>query len=96
MEICGTEEHLIIKPSVLSGSGKDVTFFDKDAEKDIGAIFDKLSSNFVVQRLVKQHPDLSKINKESLNTIRVVSFHFNGEVHILSTILKNGRRWRSH
>ena len=86
------EEHLIIKPSVNSGSGRSITFFDlnnPESEK-IPAIFKRFRCNFVAQRLVKQHPDLAKINPGSLNTIRVVSFYFKGEVHILSTILRMG------
>ena len=53
-------------------------------------LFDKFEANFVVQRLVRQHPDLARINKESLNTVRVMSFRFKGEVHILSTQLRMG------
>ena len=92
VNLCQQEEHLIIKPSVLSGSGKDVTFYDRDNKdtRSIPDIFKKFGTNFVVQRLVKQHSDLAKVNPGSLNTIRVVSFHFKGEVHILSTILRMG------
>ena len=46
--------------------------------------------NFVVQRLVKQHPDLERLNPSSLNTLRVLSFHFKGEVRILSAQLRIG------
>ncbi len=90
--LCEKEEHLIVKPSVNSGSGRSITFFDKDdpnTEK-IPDIFKRFRFNFVVQRLVRQHADLARINPASLNTIRVVSFYFKGEVHILSTILRMG------
>lgn len=90
--ICEKEEHLIIKPSVNSGSGRSITFFDRDDPKTekIADIFSRFKYNFVVQRLVKQHPQLAAVNERSLNTIRVVSFYFKGEVHILSTILRMG------
>lgn len=43
-----------------------------------------------MQASVKQHPVLSRLNPSSLNTIRVVSFFFEGEVHFLSSILRIG------
>ncbi len=89
--ICMQEEHLIIKPAVNSGRGKRIQFFDRDeGNKSIGEIFSDLRMNFVVQRIVKQHPDLAKINASSLNTIRVMSLRFKGETHILSAQLRMG------
>ena len=90
--LCAREEHLIFKPSTYSGGGNGVLFFDNEDGKTnrIEEIFDGYTSGFVAQRLVKQHPDLARINEKSLNTIRVVSFRFKGEVHILSTILRMG------
>ena len=92
VSLCEKEEHLIFKPSVNSGSGRSITFFDRDlpGSEKIEDIFGRFKYNFVVQRLVKQHPDLAAINEQSLNTIRVMSFYFKGEVRILSTILRMG------
>ena len=89
--LCECEEHLIIKP-YRGSKGKGILFYDRDDKNttSIRSAFDKIGSGFVVQRLVKQHPDLAKLNEDSLNTIRVISFHFNGEVHILSSQLRIG------
>ena len=89
--LCGQEEHLIFKPSAYTGGGAGVLFFDnEDRTKSAADIFDRYTSGFVAQRIVRQHPDLARINEGSLNTVRVVSFRFGGEVHILSTILRMG------
>ena len=89
--LCAKEEHLIFKPSTYTGGGAGVTFFDNEKhDRPAGEIFDSFTSGFVAQRLVRQHADLARINKDSLNTVRVVSFRFNEEVHILSTILRMG------
>ena len=89
--LCRQEEHLIFKPSTYTGGGAGVTFFDNEKhDRSAGEIFDSFTSGFVAQRLVRQHADLARINKDSLNTVRVVSFRFNEEVHILSTILRMG------
>ena len=92
IDLCKNEEHLIIKPSIFSGSGRKMTFYDRDLpeSESIETIFNRFKYNFVVQRLVKQHPVLAAFNEGSLNTVRVLSFYFKGEVHILSTILRMG------
>ena len=89
--ICRGEEHLICKPS-MGTKGAGILFYDRDDEnsRSITAIFDAMKSNFVVQRIVKQHPDLARLNPSTLNTVRVISFHFKGEVHILSAQLRIG------
>lgn len=90
--ICEKETHLILKPSTYSGGGAGVQFYDNagaDA-KPIGELFDSYASGFVVQRIVKQHPDLARINSSSLNTVRVMSFRFKGQVRVLSAQLRMG------
>ena len=86
------EEHLIFKPTLYSFGGSGIVFYDYDnsAEFDIDTVLKNLRKGFVAQRLVKQHSDLARINKESVNTIRVITFHFKGQVHVLSTILRMG------
>lgn len=90
-ELCSQEEHLIFKPFRGSG-GKGISFFDKGEKTrdDLHKMFSDYGSGFVAQRIVKQHTDLARLNPSSLNTIRVLSFHFKGEVHILSSQLRIG------
>lgn len=93
IRLCEREEHLIFKPSVDSGGGRSIAFFDRDdpSREDISALFDEFGTNVVVQRLVKQHPDLGRINGgNSLNTVRVMTFHFKEEIHVLSAQLRMG------
>ena len=92
LRICASEEHLIVKPSLDSGGGRGISFYDRDKEDSpqMETLFEEFGVNFVVQRLVKQHPDLAKIHASSLNTVRVMSFFFKGEVHILSAQLRMG------
>ena len=85
-------EECLVKPSIDSGEGRLIRFFDP-AEKnrtEIEETFRKLGANFIMQAAVRQHETLSKLNPSSLNTIRIVSFFFEGEVQILSCILRVG------
>ncbi len=92
LDICARYDHLIFKPSIDSGAGQMIHFYDrKDMDESTVAEYFKLFfSNFVVQEIVAQHPDLARIHSKSLNTIRAISFHNKGEVHILSAQLRMG------
>ncbi len=89
--ICLREEHLIFKPTIGTYGGSGIVFYDKeDAKQSIHTLFDRFKTNFVVQRILRQHPELSRLNDSSLNTIRVLSLHFKDEIHILSAQLRIG------
>ncbi|MEY8534560.1 sugar-transfer associated ATP-grasp domain-containing protein [Blautia pseudococcoides] len=85
-------EEFLIKPSIDSGEGRLISFFEKEKKdkESITAVMHSLKANYIAQEAVKQHPVLSELNPSSLNTIRIVSFFFEGEVHILSSILRMG------
>jgi hypothetical protein len=91
-KLCLKEEALIFKPALDSSKGKGIKFYDRTSctEKDLDDIIAHAGNNFVAQRLVRQHPYLSTLNESSLNTIRVITFHFKGEVHVLSALLRIG------
>lgn len=93
-KLCLEEETFLIKPSIDSGEGRLIKFFEKEdiTPKNIMKTFHEMGANFIAQEAVKQHPVLASLNESSLNTIRVVSFFFKGKVHILSTILRVGAK----
>lgn len=93
IEICSNYgKEFLIKPSIDSGEARLISFVNPNDEKSDGikTLFKSLRANFVVQEVVMQHNTLKKLNDSSLNTIRVVSFFFEGEVYILSSILRMG------
>ncbi len=86
------KDEFLIKPSIDSGEGRLIQFFAPGTADSgtIGEAFDKMGANFILQAAVKQHPVLAQMNPTSLNTIRVVTFFFEGEVHVLSCIFRVG------
>ena len=86
------QQEFLIKPSIDSGEGRLITFFTpgKYKKEELVKALKKMGANYIVQGVVKQHEILSKLNPSSLNTIRIVSFLFEGEVYILSSILRMG------
>lgn len=82
----------MVKPAIYSGEGVDIFFYDADQNKEVnfGRLMEAYDENYIVQEVVKQHNILASIHPASLNTIRVISFLFQGEVHISSAILRMG------
>ncbi len=91
-KVLAYEKDCLIKPSIDSGEARLIQFFTPDDKnKDsIESSFNDLGANFIVQAVVEQHEMLSKLNPSSLNTIRIISFFFENDVHILSCILRVG------
>lgn len=89
--LCESKE-FIIKPSLRSGGGREVRYVGSEdiTPKKLKELLERYHANFVVQKLVEQHPDLARIHPESLNTVRVISLHFKDKVHILSAQLRMG------
>lgn len=65
----------IIKPSIQSGCGRDVELVKTPLSlKEIEELFKRHGSDFIIQEIVRQHPDMAVLNPTSLNTIRLYSF----------------------
>ena len=75
------------KPTIRSGGGNSALLIeDGDYEK----IFTNLKKNYIVQEKIIQSKETATLNPSSVNTVKVVSFLFKGEVYILSAIMRVG------
>lgn len=85
-------ENLIIKPSVGTSQGYGISFFNGSlsSEKEIREILKKYNRNYIIQKVLKQHEKMAMLNKASVNTVRVISFFYKGEIYHLSSILRIG------
>jgi len=93
LDKCNKHNEFIIKPAIDNGAGQGIIFFRKEKDQDSLENLlngNKLGRNFIVQEIVEQHECLSSIHKHSLNTLRIISLIINGEVKILSSILRMG------
>ncbi len=83
---------VIIKPSVDSGTGRLIQFFDSSTEslEDLQQKLLMVGDNYIVQSIVKQHPEMNRLFSGSLNTIRVITFLFENQVYVLSVICRMG------
>ncbi len=88
---CSEARSVIIKKTLNSDGGHGIAFFD-DCNLKSDDIMTYLSENrdFIIQRVVKQHPDIAIFNPESVNTVRIMTLFFNNTVHVLSSVLRMG------
>lgn len=84
----------VIKPSFGTNQGKGVEKINlnicDDKKKRIIKSFDDQESDFIVQEVLEQHPDVAAMNPTSLNCCRVTSVYMNGKFG-LSTVFKIGK-----
>lgn len=92
---------LIVKPAIESGGGENIYLFRQTGNKMIDSSGIELTleflqshfrQNYIVQKILSQHPDLRKFNKTSINTIRVLTYlsPVTGNVEVLHCILRVG------
>lgn len=89
---CKNTGRILAKPSVGSGGGANIRFYDSAAltDEEIDGIFRQYKRNFIIQKKQEQHEALARLGAGSLNTCRINTFFYKGEVHILSAILRVG------
>jgi len=92
LALCKKESAFIVKPSIDSGAGRLIQFYDANSQSPeaMEGLLKNARSNYIVQEVVEQHPVMASLHRASLNTIRVLSFFFEGEIHILSVIVRMG------
>jgi len=82
---------IIIKPSIDSHGGNNVTIFKDYDEKTLRKIFTTYQKkNFIIQEVIEQSAEMAIFNPSSLNTIRITTLLMNGKCSLLSKMLRHG------
>ena len=102
-QILSAESSIIVKPSIDGSSGKGVLFFDKKQYEwqdrksgdslTIQLLFDKIGSDFIVQRAMQQSPFMNDLCNTSVNTIRMAVYRsvIDNKCHALRAIIRIGK-----
>lgn len=83
-------DRFVIKKIVDTSSGRDVTVC-REKPGDAETLLDAFGTDFVVQELVEQSPELAKLNPSTVNTFRVITYLCREGVHLCPVTLKIGR-----
>lgn len=92
IELITQSHEVICKPSLESGSGRSIVFWQTKTDKMeiVNFLKDKSEKDYVIQKIIKQHPDLNKVHNKSINSVRIVSILMPEGVYILSSNLRMG------
>ncbi len=86
-------DSFIIKPSIETLQGKGVKKINSASINNIEelkTLFHSIGQDFILQHVIKQHPDIAKLNPTSLNTCRITSILLNDQFQT-STNIKIGK-----
>lgn len=88
VHLCKEAGRVIIKPSVSSCAGAGICVWDsaKNTEIELHNIL-HARPYFVVQEFLSQSPVLSQFNASTVNTMRIVTLLFQGEIHVVTAVL---------
>lgn len=96
-EILSFKEDFIVKPSnTNNGQGirkiyyKDGTLYLNDEKLTLEALEKIYGANFSVQKVVQQHAIMSDPHPDSVNTLRMVTLRWKGEIRYLLTFARFG------
>ena len=91
IRIAKDQPEIICKIAKFSGGGHGVMIWKSNQDDESKLIeFLQSAEYFVCQQMLKQHSELSRLNPTSVNTLRIFTLLFQGEVHVLSSILRMG------
>ena len=92
LSLISTQSEVICKPSLESGSGRSIQFWDTVKDKDVINAFlnNKQEFDYIIQKIIEQHEELKKVHSNSVNSLRIVSVLMQEGVYILSSNLRMG------
>ncbi len=102
-ELAAGHEALFIKPTLVTGQGKNVMRFVRKGDKFFSLNNEELSvaylasafgSDFIVQENLPQSEKISRFNRDSINTLRILTYKSvtDNKVHVLHTTLRVGMK----
>ena len=92
--LCLREEEFVLKPSLDTKGAKNVEFISTEGKtkEEMTLLLQAHGKDYIVQRVIKQHPWLGALNPDSVNTIRVLSLLWNDETMILGSAVRIGTK----
>lgn len=82
----GSHGDLIV---AVTKKGKNLKFSDDEITID-QLILSSEEKPVLVQEFLKQHKQLNKLNPNTVNTLRIISTHWNDKVHLLAAMVRIG------
>ena len=90
------EKEFFIKASVDSCGGSGCQFYSakapgtKSEEDNVRSVIRSFGSDYVVQRCIQCHPCIKSLHPQSVNSIRVMTYRWRGEILTLPVVVRIG------
>ncbi|PSU64721.1 sugar-transfer associated ATP-grasp domain-containing protein, partial [Photobacterium phosphoreum] len=94
LEQLPSNSEFVIKRSIGTGGGNSVEIGVANHIVPFLKTYFNAKYDFVIQPVITQHDDLAIFNPSSINTVRVMSFAYQGNVYPVSTVLRMGNGGR--
>lgn len=96
VEILKAAREFVIKPALGSMQGHGVKKIDLGEVDGASSswfkdLFAQVTNNFIAQEVIKQHPDIARLNPTSLNCCRITSIYIDGK-YTFGAMLKIGKK----
>lgn len=82
-------KNFLIKPTVCTSEGNGIQFFKNATAQEIKSLLRR--NNIIFQEIIEQSDLLAKLNKNSVNTIRIMTLNLDGNVYTLNSVIRFGR-----
>lgn len=90
---CKEQERVIIKPAIGACAGAGIVYWDSSLSSTEELRNILMSYQYaIIQSVAKQHKVLADFNDSSVNTLRIVTLIFNGEVRAVSSVVIMGAK----
>ena len=89
------ESAVLVKKNNFQSLGKEVERIEVTGNTDLRALYERIALNgqyFILEDLIRPHPELERLNPDSVNTVRVVTFLDREGPVVLDSFLRTGRR----
>lgn len=90
LQKCAQRDSVVIKPAKGSSGGVGVKIITKEDCDSCISLFSSSKIDLIVQDRIVQHKVLQEIHPSSVNTIRLMTLLFKGQVSMLSAVLRMG------
>ena len=84
-----------VKKNNYDALGRGVEKIEITPQTDVDALYDELSEGgklIILEELISAHDEIKKLNKDSVNTVRIITYVKNYNAEVISTFMKIGRQ----
>ncbi|MBR0105242.1 MAG: hypothetical protein IJM06_06545 [Firmicutes bacterium] len=88
------ENSVLVKKNNFQSLGREVEKIEATGNTDLHALYERITQNgkyFILEDLIEPHPDMKRLNPDSVNTVRVVTFREQEDAVVLYAALRTGR-----